>query len=167
MFYQPEPKALLRQLVTSIESLGLSCPTSSYTIKKSLKLNLGGKWCPSLFLNEPELNKWFTLVHYFVFCRFFSVISSKCPSKRDEDSTSYSFISDSSVLSLHKLLWDHQEKIGTYLATRRWAMIRFVKIMADFWCICNEKRTLLSLVMIFSVTPIGFYFEQQNCCHCA
>ncbi|XP_020613799.1 neurofibromin-like [Orbicella faveolata] len=50
--------------------------------------------------------------------KFFSVISSKCPCKRDEDSTSYSFISDSSVLSLHKLLWDHQEKIGTYLATK-------------------------------------------------
>lgn len=50
--------------------------------------------------------------------KFFNAISSKCPSKRDEDSTSYSFISDSSVLSLHKLLWDHQEKIGTYLATK-------------------------------------------------
>ncbi|KAJ7378700.1 Neurofibromin 1 [Desmophyllum pertusum] len=50
--------------------------------------------------------------------KIFNAISSKCPSKRDEDSTSYSFISDSSVLSLHKLLWDHQEKIGTYLATK-------------------------------------------------
>lgn len=50
--------------------------------------------------------------------KFFNAISSKCPSKREEDSTSYSFISDSSVLSLHKLLWDHQEKIGTYLATK-------------------------------------------------
>ena len=57
-------------------------------------------------------------------CSFFNTISSKCPSKRDEDSTSYSYISDSSVLSLHKLLWDHQEKIGTYLATKR--------LVADF-----------------------------------
>ena len=56
------------------------------------------------------------------FCSFFSTISSKCPSKRDEDSTSYSYISDSSVLSLHRLLWDHQEKIGTYLATKRLGM---------------------------------------------
>ena len=56
------------------------------------------------------------------FCSFFSTISSKCPSKRDEDSTSYSYISDSSVLSLHRLLWDHQEKIGTYLATKRLVM---------------------------------------------
>ena len=56
------------------------------------------------------------------FCSFFSTISSKSPSKRDEDSTSYSYISDSSVLSLHRLLWDHQEKIGTYLATKRLVM---------------------------------------------
>ena len=76
----------------------------------------------------------------FVFYRFFSVISSKCPSKRDEDSTSYSFISDSSVLSLHKLLWDHQEKIGTYLATKRWVVLCFVKIMIDVWCICYGKK---------------------------
>ena len=57
-----------------------------------------------------------------LFCSFFRTISSKCPSKRDEDSTSYSYISDSSVLSLHRLLWDHQEKIGTYLATKRLVM---------------------------------------------
>ena len=44
------------------------------------------------------------------FCSFFSTISSKSPSKRDEDSTSYSYISDSSVLSLHRLLWDHPTK---------------------------------------------------------
>ena len=75
-----------------------------------------------MFITFPQRIKgeWIVYpLHYFVFCRFFSLISSKCPSKRDEDSTSYSFISDSSVLSLHKLLWDHQEKIGTYLATKR------------------------------------------------
>ena len=78
-------------------------------------------------------------------CSFFKTISSKCPSKRDEDSTSYSYISDSSVLSLHKLLWDHQEKIGTYLATKRLGMIRifvdlyFTVHLAIPWLLANKE----------------------------
>ncbi|XP_048582480.1 neurofibromin-like isoform X2 [Nematostella vectensis] len=50
--------------------------------------------------------------------KFLESVSTDCSSLPSE-SASYSFLSDGSVFSLHKLLWDNQEKIGTYLATRR------------------------------------------------
>ncbi|KAK3754965.1 hypothetical protein QZH41_017349 [Actinostola sp. cb2023] len=51
--------------------------------------------------------------------RFFEKVSAEIPSKPNDESTTYSFLSDNSVLTLHRLLWDNQEKIGTYLSSRR------------------------------------------------
>ncbi|XP_053130571.1 neurofibromin isoform X2 [Hemicordylus capensis] len=50
--------------------------------------------------------------------RFFLDIASDCPAS-DTVNHSLSFISDSNVLALHRLLWNNQEKIGQYLSSNR------------------------------------------------
>ncbi|XP_071054810.1 neurofibromin isoform X2 [Onthophagus taurus] len=50
--------------------------------------------------------------------RFFIQIASDCETV-DQASHSMSFISDANVLALHRLLWNHQEKIGDYLSSSR------------------------------------------------
>ncbi|XP_014247194.1 neurofibromin isoform X2 [Cimex lectularius] len=50
--------------------------------------------------------------------RFFIQIASDCETE-DQGSHSMSFISDSNVLALHRLLWNHQERIGDYLSSSR------------------------------------------------
>lgn len=50
--------------------------------------------------------------------RFFIQIASDCETV-DQTSHSMSFISDANVLALHRLLWNHQEKIGDYLSSSR------------------------------------------------
>uniref|UniRef100_T1J6E5 Neurofibromin n=1 Tax=Strigamia maritima TaxID=126957 RepID=T1J6E5_STRMM len=50
--------------------------------------------------------------------RFFVQIASDCETV-DQTSHSMSFISDANVLALHRLLWNHQEKIGDYLSSSR------------------------------------------------
>ncbi|KAJ8986296.1 hypothetical protein NQ317_010008 [Molorchus minor] len=45
-------------------------------------------------------------------------IASDCETV-DQTSHSMSFISDANVLALHRLLWNHQEKIGDYLSSSR------------------------------------------------
>ncbi|CAH0561866.1 unnamed protein product [Brassicogethes aeneus] len=50
--------------------------------------------------------------------RFFIKIASDCETV-DQTSHSMSFISDANVLALHRLLWNHQEKIGDYLSSSR------------------------------------------------
>ncbi|XP_037071704.1 neurofibromin-like [Pollicipes pollicipes] len=50
--------------------------------------------------------------------RFFIQIASDCETV-DQASHSISFISDANVLALHRLLWNHQEKIGEYLSSSR------------------------------------------------
>ncbi|CAB4066056.1 Neurofibromin [Lepeophtheirus salmonis] len=45
--------------------------------------------------------------------------SSDCESIDQGQSHSMSFISDANVLALHRLLWNHQEKIGDYLSSSR------------------------------------------------
>lgn len=52
------------------------------------------------------------------FFRFFIQIASDCETV-DQTSHSMSFISDANVLALHRLLWNHQEKIGDYLSSSR------------------------------------------------
>lgn len=51
-------------------------------------------------------------------CRFFIQIASDCETE-DQGSHSMSFISDANVLALHRLLWNHQERIGDYLSSSR------------------------------------------------
>ncbi len=51
--------------------------------------------------------------------RFFIQIASDCESLDQGQSHSMSFISDANVLALHRLLWNHQEKIGDYLSSSR------------------------------------------------
>ena len=50
--------------------------------------------------------------------RFFIQIASDCESI-EQTSHSISFISDANVNALHRLLWNHQEKIGEYLTSSR------------------------------------------------
>ncbi|XP_040571379.1 neurofibromin isoform X2 [Lepeophtheirus salmonis] len=50
---------------------------------------------------------------------FFYQIASDCESIDQGQSHSMSFISDANVLALHRLLWNHQEKIGDYLSSSR------------------------------------------------
>lgn len=52
------------------------------------------------------------------FSRFFIQIASDCETV-DQTSHPMSFISDANVLALHRLLWNHQEKIGDYLSSSR------------------------------------------------
>lgn len=51
--------------------------------------------------------------------RFIEDISSECELPSN-DEPGYSFISNNSVMTLYKMLWNYQEKIGTYLASRRY-----------------------------------------------
>ena len=55
------------------------------------------------------------------------------------------------MLSLHRLLWDHQEKIGTYLATKRLVM----KII-------YPDATTLQLGNEMNKTCIEFYSFLKN-----
>lgn len=60
-------------------------------------------------------------VMYNVFLSFFRwvvQITSDLESM-DQASHSMSFISDANVHALHRLLWNHQEKIGDYLSSSR------------------------------------------------
>lgn len=50
---------------------------------------------------------------------FFKQIASDCESLDQGQSHSMSFISDANVLALHRLLWNHQERIGDYLSSSR------------------------------------------------
>lgn len=52
------------------------------------------------------------------FSRFFIEIASDCETV-DQTSHNLSFISDANVVALHRLLWNHQEKIGDYLSCSR------------------------------------------------
>lgn len=56
--------------------------------------------------------------HFETGRRFFITIASDCETI-DEGSHSRSFISDANILTLHRLLWNHQEKIGDYLSSSR------------------------------------------------
>lgn len=51
--------------------------------------------------------------------RFFIQIASDCESLDQGQSHSMSFISDANVFALHRLLWNHQERIGDYLSSSR------------------------------------------------
>ena len=55
-------------------------------------------------------------------CRFFTEIASDVDLP-DTGNHSLSFINDSNVLALHRLLWNNQEKIGDYLSSSRYTHI--------------------------------------------
>ncbi|XP_023719668.1 neurofibromin isoform X2 [Cryptotermes secundus] len=60
----------------------------------------------------------FLRAHFEIGRRFFIQIASDCETV-DQASHSMSFISDANILALHRLLWNHQEKIGDYLSSSR------------------------------------------------
>ncbi|XP_072156372.1 neurofibromin isoform X3 [Bemisia tabaci] len=57
--------------------------------------------------------------HFEVGRRFFIQIASDCETEDQQSSHSMSFISDSNIVALHRLLWNHQERIGDYLSSSR------------------------------------------------
>lgn len=60
----------------------------------------------------------FLKAHFEPARRFFIQIASDCETI-DQASHQMSFVSDANVLALHRLLWNHQEKIGDYLSSSR------------------------------------------------
>ncbi|CAB3983050.1 neurofibromin isoform X4 [Paramuricea clavata] len=50
--------------------------------------------------------------------QYFEKISLHRPSLKGENRDVYSFVSDANILSLHRMLWNSQEKIGLYMAAR-------------------------------------------------
>ncbi|CAG9577166.1 unnamed protein product [Danaus chrysippus] len=56
--------------------------------------------------------------HFEAGRKFFIEIASDCETV-DQTAHNLSFISDANVLALHRLLWNHQEKIGDYLSCSR------------------------------------------------
>ena len=51
--------------------------------------------------------------------KFFIQIASDCDADDQVQSHSMSFVSDANVVALHRLLWNHQEKIGDFLSSSR------------------------------------------------
>ncbi|XP_034188157.1 neurofibromin 1 isoform X2 [Osmia lignaria lignaria] len=60
----------------------------------------------------------FLRAHFEIGRRFFIQIASDCETI-DQASHPMSFVSDANVLALHRLLWNHQERIGDYLSSSR------------------------------------------------
>ncbi|XP_047513398.1 neurofibromin isoform X4 [Pieris napi] len=60
----------------------------------------------------------FLRAHFETGRKFFIQIASDCESV-EQAAHSLSFISDANVLALHRLLWNHQERIGDYLSSSR------------------------------------------------
>ncbi|XP_013143458.1 PREDICTED: neurofibromin isoform X1 [Papilio polytes] len=60
----------------------------------------------------------FLRAHFESGRKFFIQIASDCESI-DQTSHNLSFISDANVVALHRLLWNHQERIGDYLSCSR------------------------------------------------
>ncbi|XP_046596266.1 neurofibromin isoform X2 [Neodiprion lecontei] len=60
----------------------------------------------------------FLRAHFEIGRRFFIQIASDCETV-DQANHPMSFISDTNVLALHRLLWNHQERIGDYLSSSR------------------------------------------------
>ncbi|KAJ0182942.1 hypothetical protein K1T71_000918 [Dendrolimus kikuchii] len=60
----------------------------------------------------------FLKAHFEAGRKFFIQIASDCESV-EQSSHSLSFISDANVVALHRLLWNHQERIGDYLSCSR------------------------------------------------
>lgn len=77
--------------------------------------------CEDFILNfdvKRILNFHYTAILIIIYFRFFIQIASDCETV-DQASHSMSFISDANILALHRLLWNHQEKIGDYLSSSR------------------------------------------------
>lgn len=60
----------------------------------------------------------FLQAHFEIGRRFFIQIASDCETI-DQANHPMSFVSDVNVLALHRLLWNHQERIGDYLSSSR------------------------------------------------
>ena len=67
--------------------------------------------------NIFPLNSWQVIFVCFI-SRFFNEIASDSQ-MIDSMSFSMSFISDANVFALHRLLWNHQEKMGLFLSSSR------------------------------------------------
>ncbi|XP_018362342.1 PREDICTED: neurofibromin isoform X1 [Trachymyrmex cornetzi] len=60
----------------------------------------------------------FLRTHFEIGRRFIIQIASDCETI-DQTNHPMSFVSDANVLALHRLLWNHQERIGDYLSSSR------------------------------------------------
>ncbi|KAJ8938296.1 hypothetical protein NQ318_020355 [Aromia moschata] len=106
-----------------LEEMGIVCKQVPVSIKRGLMLM--SKILQNI-ANHVEFSKEqhmlpfndFLRAHFEIGRRFFIQIASDCETV-DQTSHSMSFISDANVLALHRLLWNHQEKIGDYLSSSR------------------------------------------------
>ncbi|XP_023313063.1 neurofibromin isoform X5 [Anoplophora glabripennis] len=109
--------------IVSPQEMGIVCKQVPTSIKRGLMLM--SKILQNI-ANHVEFSKEqhmlpfndFLRAHFEIGRRFFIQIASDCETV-DQTSHSMSFISDANVLALHRLLWNHQEKIGDYLSSSR------------------------------------------------
>ncbi|KAG5866704.1 hypothetical protein JTB14_013865 [Gonioctena quinquepunctata] len=109
--------------IVSPQEMGIVCKQVPNSIKRGLMLM--SKILQNI-ANHVEFSKEqhmlpfndFLRAHFEIGRRFFIQIASDCETV-DQTSHSMSFISDANVLALHRLLWNHQEKIGDYLSSSR------------------------------------------------
>ncbi|KAJ8930048.1 hypothetical protein NQ314_017213 [Rhamnusium bicolor] len=109
--------------IVSPQEMGIVCKQVPTPIKRGLMLM--SKILQNI-ANHVEFSKEqhmlpfndFLRAHFEIGRRFFIQIASDCETV-DQTSHSMSFISDANVLALHRLLWNHQEKIGDYLSSSR------------------------------------------------
>ncbi|XP_073994395.1 neurofibromin 1 isoform X2 [Rhodnius prolixus] len=109
--------------IVSPQEMGIVNKTVPQSVKRGLMLM--SKILQNI-ANHVEFSKEQHMIHFNDFLRsnfeiarrFFIQIASDCETE-DQTSHSMSFISDSNVLALHRLLWNHQERIGDYLSSSR------------------------------------------------
>ncbi|XP_072402893.1 neurofibromin isoform X3 [Diabrotica undecimpunctata] len=109
--------------IVSPQEMGIVCKQVPNSVKRGLMLM--SKILQNI-ANHVEFSKEqhmlpfndFLRAHFEIGRRFFVQIALDCETV-DQTSHSMSFISDANVLALHRLLWNHQEKIGDYLSSSR------------------------------------------------
>lgn len=92
----------------------------------------------------------FLRAHFVIARQFFIHIASDCVTE-DASAHSMSFISDTNVLALHRLLYNHQEKIGDYLSSSRDHKVSYTFISSKgvnakwwWWWFINRDNTIVS-----------------------
>ncbi|PSN44310.1 Neurofibromin [Blattella germanica] len=109
--------------IVSPQEMGIVTKQVPHTVKRGLMLM--SKILQNI-ANHVEFSKEqhmlpfndFLRAHFEIGRRFFIQIASDCETV-DQASHSMSFISDANILALHRLLWNHQERIGDYLSSSR------------------------------------------------
>ncbi|KAJ2943372.1 hypothetical protein O0L34_g12181 [Tuta absoluta] len=109
--------------IVSPQEMGVVCRSVPACVKRGLMLM--SKILQNI-ANHVEFSKeqhmlpfnHFLRSHFEAGRKFFIQIASDCESA-DQTSHNLSFISDANVVALHRLLWNHQERIGDYLSCSR------------------------------------------------